>query len=97
MNYRRPVRGGVRPSAIEVGLQDRGHRSVGAGTDLEGAGAGRLQPLMSEAGRVPEDTDRGAEALLGMRTLAQDDLDECRRLWPDLVARRWIRSGVQSA
>src|SRR5437879_846561 len=85
MNYRRPVRGGVRPSAIEVGLQDRGDRSVRAGADLEGAGAGRLQPLMSEAGRVPEDTDRGAKALLGVRTLAPADLEECRRLWPDLV------------
>ena len=85
MNYRRPVRGGVRPSAIEVGLQDRGDRSVGAGADLEGAGAGRLQPLMSKAGRVPQDTDRGAEALLRMRSLAQNDLDQRRCLRPNLV------------
>src|SRR5207237_9725631 len=57
MNYRRPVRGGVRPSAIEVGLQDRGDRSVRAGADLEGAGAGRFQPLISEDSRGPEATD----------------------------------------
>ena len=97
VHYRRPVRGGGGPSAIEVGLQDRGDRGVGARADLERAAAGGFQPLMPEAVGVPEDADRGAEALLGMRALAQDDLDQRRCLRPDLVARPWMRSGVQSA
>ena len=82
---RRPVRGGGRPSAIEVGLQDRGNRGVGARANLERAAAGGFQSLMPEAVGVPEDADRGAEALLRMRLLSQDDLDQRRCLRPDLV------------
>jgi hypothetical protein len=72
---RRPVRGGGRPSAIEVGLQDGGNRGVGARANLERAATGGFQSLIPEAVGVPEDADRGAEALLRMRLLAQDDLD----------------------
>ena len=46
------------PSAIEVGLQDRGDRGVGARADLERAAAGGFQSLMPEAVGVPEDADR---------------------------------------
>ena len=35
--------------------------------------------------RAEEDTDRSAEALLRMRSLAQNDLDQRRCLRPDLV------------
>ena len=35
---RRPVRGGGRPSAIEVGLQDGGNRGIGARANFERAG-----------------------------------------------------------
>ena len=41
---------------------------------------------MAEVGGVPQDTDRGAEALLRMRSLAQDDLDQRRCLRPDLAS-----------
>src|SRR3981189_3521108 len=69
---RRSVRGGGRLSAIGVGLQDRGNRSIGARADLECAAAGGFQSLIPEAVGVPEDADRGAEALLWLRRLAQD-------------------------
>ena len=84
MNYRRPVRGGGGPLAIQIVLQDGRHRRVGARADVEGATAGGFEPLMAEVGRVPQDTDRGAEALLRMRSLAQNDLDQRRCLRPDL-------------
>src|ERR1700694_4051867 len=51
----------------------------------ERAAAGGFQSLMPEAVGVPEDADRGAEALLRMRLLAQDDLDQRRCLRPDLI------------
>ena len=45
VDYRRPVRGGCGPLAIEVGLQDRVDRGVGARADLQRPVAGGLQPL----------------------------------------------------
>ena len=85
MNYRRPVRGGGGPLAIQIVLQDGRHRRVGARADVEGATAGGFEPFMAEVGGMPQDTDRGAEALLWMRSLAQNDLDQRRCLRPDLV------------
>ena len=85
MRYRRPVRGGCGPFAIEVGLQDRGDGGVGARADLQRAVTGGFEPLAAEALGVPQNADTGAEALLGMRPLAQDDLDERGCLRADLV------------
>jgi hypothetical protein len=73
------------PLAIAVGLQDRTDRGVGAGADLERAGAGGLKPLGPIALGQPKDADAGAEALLGMGLLGEDELDERRRVAPDLT------------
>jgi hypothetical protein len=58
---------------------------VGARANLERAAAGGFQSLIPEAVGMPEDADRGAEALLRMRLFAQDDLDQRRCLRPDFV------------
>ena len=58
VDYRRPVRGGGGPSAIEVVLQDGVDRGVGARADLERATAGGFEPLGAEAVGVPQDADR---------------------------------------
>src|SRR5947209_16725720 len=76
VRYRRPVRGRCRPFAIEVVLQDRVDRAVGARTNLERPAASSFEPLMAIGFGEPQDADAGAEALLGMRALPQDDLDQ---------------------
>src|SRR5438552_1896399 len=76
VNDRRPVRGGLGPLAIALGLQDRLHRRERARADLQCSRAGCLQPLGAIALGEPNDADAGAEALLGMFALAQNDLDE---------------------
>ena len=85
VDYRRPVRGRCGPLAIEVVLQDRVDGGVGARADLQRPAAGGLEPLGPVALGQPQDADAGAEALLGVRPLAQDDLDECRGVAPDLA------------
>ena len=47
VRYRRPVRGHCRPSAIEVVLQDRVDRAVGASPDLKRAGASGFEPFVA--------------------------------------------------
>jgi hypothetical protein len=95
VRYRRPVRGHGRPLAIEVVLQDRVDRAVGARTDLERPAAGSFEPLAAIDLGEPQDADAGAEALLGVGALSQDDLDQRR----GVAAPAWrrSRSGVQSA
>ena len=77
VNDRRPVRGLVGLSAIEIVLQDRVDRTVGARPDLEGSCASRLQPVATLGLGEPEDADAGAKALLGMAAFAQNEVDEC--------------------
>src|SRR5580704_9305253 len=83
VRYRRPVRGHCGPSAIEVVLQDRVDRAVGARTDLERPATGGFQPFAAIRLGEPQDADAGAEALLGVSTLAQDDLDQGRGMAAD--------------
>src|SRR6202790_2022229 len=85
VDYRRHVRGRCVPLAIAVGLQDRVDRAVGSRADLQRPAAGGLQPLGPVASDEPHDADAGAEALLGVRALAQDDLDQRRGLRADLA------------
>src|SRR5271154_3776208 len=73
VDYRRLVRGRCAPLAISVGLQDRVDRAVGSCADLQRPTAGGLHPLGPVALDEPHDADAGAEALLGVRALAQDD------------------------
>src|SRR5277367_3485969 len=78
VDYRRLVRGRSVPLAIAVGLQDRVDRAVGSRADLQRPAAGSLQPLGPVVFDEPHDADAGAEALLGVGALAQDDLDQRR-------------------
>src|SRR6201982_904752 len=91
VDYRRLVRGRWAPVGISVGLQDRIDRAVGSGAALprppaaHPPPAGGPPPLGPVALDEPHDADAGAEALLGVRALAQDDLDQCRGLGADLT------------
>src|SRR6516164_8597553 len=71
MHYRRTVRGGCGTFGIEVALEDRVDRGVGTRADLKRPAAGGLQPLPAITLGQADDADRGAEALLGVRALAQ--------------------------
>src|ERR1700674_5814849 len=82
---RRPVRGSCGPFGFEVVLQDRIDGGEGARADLQRPAASRLQPVAAIALDQPDDADRGAEALLGVRALAHDDLDQRRGIAPDLA------------
>src|SRR5262252_9121293 len=81
----RPVRGGRGPFGIEVVFEDRMDGAEGARPDRERALAGRLNALPAIALGQPDDADRSAKALLWMRALAHDDLDQRRRIAADLA------------
>ena len=70
--------------AIELGGEDGFDGGEGAGADGERALAGSFHPRTIEARYEPHDAEAGAEALLGVSLLAQDDLDECAGVRPDL-------------
>src|SRR3974377_2597828 len=84
VDNRRPVRGDCGPLAIAVGLQDRADGGVGARADLKRAGAGGLEPLSPLALCQPQDACAGAEGLLGVGLSGEGELDERRRVTPDL-------------
>ena len=71
--------------AVQVIFQNRFQALVGADLERHGAPRGgfyaRVRVLVPE----PDDAQAGAEALLRMRSLAQNDLDQRRCLRPDLV------------
>jgi hypothetical protein len=88
---------GGRPSAIEVGLQDRGNRGIGARADLECAVAGGFQLLIPEAVGVPEDPIVARKPCSGCvfsRRMISISADV---FGPISFARPWMRCGVQSA
>src|SRR5215471_2946360 len=81
----RPVRGRCGPFGIEVVLEDRIDGGEGARADLQGPAAGGLQPIAAIALGQAEDADGGAKALLGVRALAHDDLDQRSGVASDLA------------
>src|SRR5215468_8888131 len=81
----RPVRGRCGPFGIEVVLQDRIDGGEGARADLQRPAAGGVQPITAIALGQAEDADRGAKALLGVRALAHDDLDQRGGVASDLA------------
>src|SRR3990170_6518343 len=85
VKYRRPVRGLGGPPAIEVVLQDGFDARVGTRPDAERPTTGRFQPITAVGRDEADNANRSAEALLGMRALTQDDLDQRRRVGPDLA------------
>src|SRR5690349_23323580 len=85
VNDRRPFRGFLGPFAIELGIEDGVDGAEGTGADGECSLAGRLHPLAREASNKVDNAAAGAEALLGVPLLAQDDLDECGGVRADLA------------
>src|SRR3954469_7143409 len=72
-------RGGVsRPRlhglTIELVIEDRAHRAVGQGADLDGPCCCRLDTFAAERAYQAHDAEAGAEPLLGMWPALQDQL-----------------------
>lgn len=64
-------------------LEDRLHAGVGAGADLQAAGAGRLDAVSTIAAQQAQDAEAGTEALLGMGPALQDHRGQRRLTAPD--------------
>src|ERR1700728_3777213 len=69
---------------VLAALQDGGDRLIGARVQQERTCAGGIETLCAVALGEPENPDGGAEALLGMRTRAQDDVDQSVGVGADL-------------
>ena len=68
----------------EKAVNDAKARYDQLAADLQRAVTGGFEPLVAEVLGVPQNADAGAEALLRVRPLTQDDLDERRGLGADL-------------
>ena len=79
MDDRRTVRGSLLCGvSIELVVEDGTDRSVGERADLDGARRGGLQTCDAERSHQPQDAETGSEALLGVRSLLQDEIAERR-------------------
>src|SRR5207247_2331215 len=75
--------GGGRGGPAEAVLEERVAVAIGAGLDGAGPGAGRFEPLRAVALGQAQDAEARAIALLGMRTVREDRLDQGGRLGAD--------------
>ena len=66
----------LRSATIEVVLEYRLDRAISPGADLQGAGSRALETIAAVGMDEPEDAATGAEALLRMRPVLQDELAE---------------------
>lgn len=64
---------------VEPALQDRVHALVGFGADREGAAGCRLETLLAVGFGEFQNTDTGAEALLGVSASSDDALGQFQR------------------
>ena len=64
----------VRRLAIELVVEDRAHRAVGQGADLDRPRGGGFEAMGTEWSHQPHDAEAGAEALLGVGPALQDQL-----------------------
>src|SRR5438128_2017838 len=76
-------RGLRRGEPIEAVLEHGVDMPVGAGADRDGAGAGGLQARLAIPLAEPQEAEARAVALLGMRAVGENRVDEDRRLWAD--------------
>src|SRR5437899_7565690 len=76
-------RGRRRGEPVEAVLEDRVDVAIGAGLDGAGPGARRFEPLQAVALGQAQDAEARAIALLGMRTVREDLLDQGGRLGAD--------------
>ena len=75
MEDRRAVRGALGAGlAIELVIEDGADRAVAARADLKRTQASRFDPFAAEGLGEPHDAQAGAEALLGVAALFEDQL-----------------------
>src|SRR4051794_39526580 len=76
----------VEESAIEAALEDRTDRGDGASLDEDATSAGGIDARIVVALGQRQDTEAGAKALLGVRPGFDDDLEERRGRWTNLLS-----------
>ena len=82
--HERELRGSGRPrQPVEAMFEDRVDMPVGARADGDGPGTGGLQAGVAIALGEPQDAEAGAVALLGVRPVGEDSLDEGGRVGAD--------------
>src|SRR5262245_37806870 len=78
------VGGGLlRRMAVEVVVEDRFDRAVGPRADVDGAGGGGIEACPAERLGETDDAEAGAEALLGMAFVLEDELAQGGGCRPD--------------
>src|SRR6516165_8506947 len=60
--------------AVELVIEDRAHRAVGQGADLDGSGRCGFEASGAKRPNQADDAETGAEALFGMRPALQDQI-----------------------
>ena len=73
----------LRNLAIELVVEDRTHRTVGRGADLDRPRRGGFETIGAERPHQPHDAKAGAESLLGVGLALQDQLAERGGSWTD--------------
>ena len=74
MKDRRIVRGALGGrTPIEIVGEDRLDRAIGARADVDRPRSGSVEPLASIGCGQPQDAKASAKALLGMRSLVEDE------------------------
>src|SRR5215472_12923839 len=62
--------------SADIGVEDRAHRAVGEGADLDGPRRRGFEASGAERPHQANDPQAGAEALLGMRSALQDQVTQ---------------------
>src|ERR1700738_1920410 len=73
----------LRRLAIELVIEDRTHRTVGQGGDLDCPRGGGFEAIGAERPHEPHDAEAGPEALLRVGPALQDQLAERGGSWAD--------------
>src|SRR6516162_9825464 len=68
------VDGRWRRTSVELVIEDRAHRAIGQGADLDGSGRGGFEASGAKRPHQADDAQTGAEALFGMRPTLQDQI-----------------------
>jgi hypothetical protein len=68
------VDGRSRRRSVELVIEDRAHRAVGQGADLDGSGRRGFEASSAERPNQADDAETGAEALFRMRPALQDQI-----------------------
>src|SRR5215469_17124797 len=84
------VDGRSRRRSVELVIEDRAHRAVGQGADLDGSGRRGFEASGAERPNQADDAETGAEALFRMRPALQDQFAKGSGGWAD-------RSGTANA